>query len=94
MNLSIIESEELKNLVSSTIDNIQAGMNDRGHHLSGAIEFEVAVVSMEKAQGGIKLFVVNASGKYASENITKIKFKIEKDIGDVSKVVSPFYVGG
>jgi hypothetical protein len=56
-------------------------MKNKGHHLSGCIEFEVAVVRLENKQGGIKLFVVDASGKYASENITKIKFKVEKDKG-------------
>jgi hypothetical protein len=75
----IIESEELKALVVSTIDSIEDGTKDTGHHLSGAIEFEVAIVSMEKAESGFKLYVVRAEGKYASENITKIKFKIEKD---------------
>jgi len=55
-------------------------MENRGHHINGCIEFEVAVVDMQKAEGGIKLYVIKAEGKYASENVTKIKFKIEKDL--------------
>lgn len=73
-----LDSEELKNLVGSTIDNIQEGLKNKGYHISGAIEFEVAVVNMAKAEGGIKLYVVKAEGKHTSENVSKIKFKVEK----------------
>ncbi len=53
--MSGIDGEELRDLVSSTIDNIHAGLKDKNHHLSGCIEFEVAVVTMQKAQGGVQV---------------------------------------
>jgi len=76
-----IDSEELASFVSSTIESIEKGLKDKKYRLSGSIEFEVAVVNIMKGEGGIKLFVVDASGKYGTENVTKIKFKIEKDLG-------------
>jgi len=79
INLVNIDSKELTDLVSSTIDNIEESLKDRKYRLSKSIDFEVAVVNLKKAEGGLKLLVVGASGKYAKENITKIKFQIEKD---------------
>ena len=74
-----IDSEELKDFVSSTIDNIEEGLKGRKYRLSGSIEFEVAVVNVKKKEGGLKLFVVDASGKSGKEGLSKIKFRIEKD---------------
>ena len=74
-----IDSEELKNFVSSTINSIEEGLKGKKYRLSGCIEFEVAVVNVKKGEGGLKLFVVDASGKYGKENVSKIKFKIEED---------------
>jgi len=75
-----IDSEELKELVSSTISSIEEGMeNKKGKYLiDGGIEFEVAVVNVKKGEGGIKLLVVNVGGKINKENISKIKFKIKE----------------
>ena len=78
ISLVKIESEDLKDLVSSTIDSIEKGMKGKEYRLSGSIEFEVAVVSFRKGKGGIKLLVADASGKFGKENISKIKFKINK----------------
>lgn len=65
-------------MVSSTIANIEAGLKGKKYRLSDNIEFEVAVVNLKKAEGGVKLYVVGASGKYGKEELTKIKFKIGK----------------
>jgi len=81
VKLAKIDSEELKNFVSSTIESIEEGLKGKKYRLSGCIEFEVAVVNVKKGEGGLKLFVVDASGKYGKENVSKIKFKIEEDIG-------------
>lgn len=53
-------------------------MEGKKYRLSGSIEFEVAVVNVKKGKGGIRLLVADASGKIGKENISKIKFKIEK----------------
>jgi len=54
-------------------------LKGKKYKLSGCIEFEVAVVNVKKGEGGLKLFVVDASGKLGKENVSKIKFKIEED---------------
>lgn len=45
-----IDSEELKELVSSTITSIEEGMKGKSQKylIDGSIEFEVAVVSVKK----------------------------------------------
>jgi len=73
-----IESDELRDFVSSTIDSIENGLEGKKYRLTGSIEFEVAVVSLKKGKGGVKLLVVDASGEFGKENIPKIKFKIKK----------------
>jgi len=69
-------SEDLKEIVSSTIDSIKEGMKGRGCGLAGPVEFEIAVVKTKTATGGFKFFIADASGNYAKENISKISFKI------------------
>ena len=70
-----IESQELKNFIRSTIENIEKGLK-KGYELIGDIEFEVAVVNLKKVGGGLRLLVVDASGKYSKEAVTKIKFRV------------------
>jgi hypothetical protein len=76
-----IDSEELRDFVSSTIKSIEEALKgkDKKYYLSKGIEFEVAVVNIKKGEGGIRLFVVDASGKYGKESISKIKFNIESE---------------
>ena len=82
VELAKLDSEELKNFVSSTIESIEAGLKDKKYRLSGCIEFELAVVNVKKGEGGLRLFVVDASGKYGKEDVSKIRFKIERDLSD------------
>jgi hypothetical protein len=79
--LAKIDSEELRNFVSSTIKSIEEGLKGEKYRLSGCIEFELAVVNVKKGEGGLRLFVVDASGKYGKEDVSKIRFKIKRDIG-------------
>ena len=84
-----LDSEELKELVSSTITSIEEGMKDKSQKylIDGSIEFEVAVVNVSKAEGRIKLLVVGANGKLGQENVTKIKFKIRPSIAGAFKLI-------
>ena len=76
--MSNIDGEELKNLVSSTIDNIEAGLKGKNKQyvLSGNIKFEVAVVTVKKGEGGLKLYVVGVSGKKSEKSVSKITFEV------------------
>lgn len=72
------DSEELKDFISSTIDSIEQGIQGKKEEycLNGSIKFEIAVVNVTKGEGDIKLFVVDASGKYSNESVSKIAFEI------------------
>ena len=70
-----IESKELKDFVKATIESIEEGLKE-GYELKGDIEFELAVVTKKGAGAGLKIFVVDASGKYEVEHVSKFKFKI------------------
>jgi hypothetical protein len=50
-NVANIDSEDLKDLVSSTIDSIEKGLKDKKYLLSGSTEFEVAVVIFKGKSG-------------------------------------------
>lgn len=70
-----IDSKELEEFVRSACQSIEKGII-QGYKLTAPIKFEVAVVNEKKAEGGIKLFVVGASGEYKTEQISKITFEI------------------
>jgi hypothetical protein len=69
-------SEDLKEIVSSTIESIKEGMKGKGCGLGGPIEFELSVIKTKAAQGGFKFLIADASGNYAKESLSKISFKI------------------
>lgn len=69
-------SEDLKDLVSTTIESIREGMKDAKCGVAGTIDFEVAIVKSKEAKSGFKFFVADASGGYSKESVSKINFKI------------------
>jgi hypothetical protein len=69
-------SEDLKELVSTTIESIREGMKGVECGVIGPIEFEIAVIKSKEAKGGLKFFIADASGNYSKESISKINFKI------------------
>jgi len=73
----LTDNKELEEFIRSACNSIQKGITE-GLEIKFPIEFEVAVVNLKKAGGGVSLIVANASGKYQKEEITKIKFKIAK----------------
>ncbi len=75
--ISLVEiSEDLKEIVSTTIESIKEGMKGKGCGLGGPIEFEIAVIKTKAGKGGFKFLIAEASGDYAKENISKISFKV------------------
>jgi hypothetical protein len=69
-------SEDLKEIVSTTIESIREGMKGKECGIVGTIDFEIAVIKSKEAKGGLKFLVADASGNYSSESISKIKFKV------------------
>jgi hypothetical protein len=75
--ISLVEvSEDLKEIVSTTIDSVKEGMKGRKTGVVGPIEFELSVIKSKGAKGGLRFFLADASGDYSKESISKIKFKI------------------
>jgi enamine deaminase RidA (YjgF/YER057c/UK114 family) len=72
----LIESEELRDLVRSTIENVQKGCEHTGLNLRGTIKFNVVVVQMSKVGGGIHLHVIGIGADHKTEDVTKIEFEV------------------
>jgi len=73
----LVEGKELEYFVHSACISIEKGVTE-GLEIKFPIEFEVAVVIKKEADGMFKLLVVNDSGNYAKEKVSRIKFKIGK----------------
>jgi hypothetical protein len=69
-------SEDLKDIVSTTIESIKEGMKGKNCGVIGSIDFEVSVIKSKEAKGGFRFLVADASGNYSNESISKIKFKV------------------
>jgi hypothetical protein len=69
-------SEDLKEIVSTTIESIKEGMKEKECGVVGTIDFEIAVIKSKEAKGGFRFLVADASGNYSNESVSKIKFKI------------------
>ena len=75
--ISLVEiSEDLKEIVSTTIESIKKGMKGKGTGVVGTIKFELAVVKAKGAKGSFKFLIAEVGGNYSSESISKIKFEI------------------
>lgn len=69
-------SEDLKKLVSTTIESVKAGMRGTQCGVLGTIDFDLAVVVSKEAKSGFKFFILDASAHYSKETISKISFKV------------------
>ena len=69
-------SQEIKEIVSSTLSSLAEGLEDKNCMMIGSVEFELAVIRVGDMEGGFKLILANASGKYSEKRISKIKFSV------------------
>jgi hypothetical protein len=69
-------SDDLKEIVSTSIDSIKEGMKGRDCGLLGTLKFELAVVKVKEAKGGFKFFIAEAGGNYSSQTVSKITFEV------------------
>jgi len=69
-------SDDLKEIVSKTIDSIREGLKGKDCALVGSLKFELAVVKVKEAKGGFRFFIAEAGGNYSSQNISKISFEV------------------
>jgi hypothetical protein len=73
----LAESKELEDFVRSICDSLQKGLTE-GLEIKFPIEFEIAVVLKKANDEMISLLVVDDSGNYHKQEISRIKFKIGK----------------
>ena len=69
-------SDDLRDLVSTTIDRIREGLKGKDCAIAGSVKFELAVVKMKEAKGGFRFFIAEAGGNYSSQNTSKITFEV------------------
>lgn len=69
-------SEDLKEIVSTTIESIREGLKGKQCGVVGQIEFEIAVIKTKEAKGGLKFLIADASGNYSKESVSRIKFNV------------------
>lgn len=72
------EAEELSKYVRSVVEGVSKGVPE-GYVLTGPISFKLAVVKERKAEGGFRILVAEAGGKYTSETVSTIEFKVSKE---------------
>jgi len=72
----------LKEFIRSIINGVEEGLSD-DYEVKEYIELELAVVKIKEGGGGLKIFVADAKGKYSKEEVTKIKFRINKVKEDI-----------
>ena len=72
----VVDSQEIKEIVSSTLNSLAEGLEDKNCMLAGLVEFELSVIKEGDMKGGFKLILADASGKYSEKRISKIKFSI------------------
>ena len=86
--LKLVEnSQEIKEIVSSTLASIAEGIDDKNCMIAGLVEFELAVIRVGDMKGGFKLILADASGKYSETRLSKIKFSV---LGKDARQFKPF----
>ncbi|WGM88830.1 MAG: hypothetical protein NUK63_07880 [Candidatus Bathyarchaeum tardum] len=78
-------SEDLRDLISSTINSIKEGLKEEKCGVSGTIKYEVSAAKSKKAKTGFKVLVADASGDYTKDNTSKISFEIEGVLSESEK---------
>ena len=80
-----IDSQELTEYIKAIIKAIDTATKEAGspnyNKAPDKIAFKLAVVNAKKAEGGVKLWVVNAEGKYEKEEISKLEFEYRNNSG-------------
>ena len=74
----------MKEIVSTTIESVKEGLKGKKCGVASLIEFEIAVIKTKEGKSGLRFLVADASGKYAKESISRIKFSVlgtDTDLG-------------
>lgn len=84
-----IESTELEDYIKSSLTSIKKGVHaDGSFRIQGMIEFDLAVINTKEKRGGLKIYVVGVGGKFKSQQISRIRFRV-KPYADEKLKVAP-----
>lgn len=72
-----IDEKEISEFVKATIKGIKDGLAGEDFLMTEPIKFHLAVTQVKESGGGVKLYVVDAGGKYKAEEISKIDFEVQ-----------------
>ena len=70
-----IDSEEIQEYVSSTLEAIENGLSEN-HFLQGSVDFEMQVVTERSGDGNIDIKIAEAGGETGTQSTTKIEFSV------------------
>lgn len=68
----------LKEFITQTLTDIYEGAKAAGNYISGteSVEFRVKVVETTSKEGGVKVYVMNASGGTNQVGSTEVSFRL------------------
>ncbi len=75
------DAKELTEYIDTVLRAIDEGMkNNNNFYIApqDKITIELAIINSKKAEGGVKIFVLNAGGKYNKDEISKITIPISR----------------
>ena len=81
-----LQSKELTEYIKAVKDAVESASED-SFQITSDIEFELAVINSKEKGGGLKLFVVDAKGKFEDQAISKIKFSMGYRITPTARVI-------
>ena len=85
-------SEDLKEIVSTTIESIKEGLKGKQCGVAGLIEFEIAVIKTKEAKGGFKFLIADALGNYSKESVSRIKFSVIGSNTDIGRRIGAVWL--
>jgi hypothetical protein len=87
LSVADVDSKELSEYIKSAIESTKKGTKDTGYNVHDTIDLEIAVINTPAVKGGMKIFIVNASGEYNKETVSRIKISLKKDKKIDGKVI-------
>ena len=70
------DEKEISEFIKATLQGIRNGIAGENVVLTEPIKFDLAVTKIKEGGGGVKVYVMDAGGKYKAEEITKIQFEV------------------
>jgi hypothetical protein len=73
---AVTDNTELTEFIKTTIESVKKALDNSGCVLSSSIDFDLAIVKTKEGRGKVNILVVDAGGKYAKEEVSRITFHV------------------